>query len=65
MPGMGRRYESSHPRLAAVRVWPVKGFRNHLIFYRPIENGIEVVHLFHGARDLDAALTAAIQEGRL
>src|SRR5262245_20588146 len=25
---------------------------NYLLFYRPIENGIELVRVFHGARDL-------------
>ena len=56
MPGMGRRYETDNARLQDLRVWPVKGFPNHLIFYRATPNGIEVVHVLHGARDLDSAL---------
>jgi toxin ParE1/3/4 len=57
MPGMGHRYESADPRLAGIRIWSVKGFPNHLIFYGPFDGGIEVIHLLHGARDIDAALT--------
>jgi toxin ParE1/3/4 len=29
----------------------MSGFRNHLIFYRPIDDGIEIVRVLHGARD--------------
>jgi toxin ParE1/3/4 len=28
----------------------------YLIFYRPIEDGIEVVRVFHGARNVEALL---------
>ena len=65
MPGMGHRYESTEPRLADVRVWAVKGFPNHLIFYRPALNGIEVLHVLHGARDLDAVLGEELEKGDL
>lgn len=37
---------------ADIRSFP---FGNYLIFYRPINSGIAVVHVFHGARDLRAA----------
>ncbi len=53
MPGVGERRESADPRLSGLRVWRVEGFPNHLIFYRTGENGVEVVRLLHGARDID------------
>ena len=56
MPGMGERRESSNPRLAGLRVWRIDGFPNHLLFYRPIEGGIEIIRVLHGARDIDAVL---------
>lgn len=31
----------------------MKGFTSHLIFYRPINYGIEVVRVIHGARDIE------------
>lgn len=37
-----------------MRVWPIRRFPNHLIFYRPIDGGIEVIRVLHGAQDLDA-----------
>jgi toxin ParE1/3/4 len=54
IPALGGVYESSNPRLDGLRVWPVPGFPNYLIFYRPAEHGIEVVRVLHGARDLES-----------
>jgi toxin ParE1/3/4 len=65
MPGLGHRHESPDPRLAGVRVWSVRGFPNHLIFYKPFERGIEVLHLLHGARDVDTALARELRKGPL
>ena len=42
--------------LAGIRSFPVKGFDKHLIFYRPLECGIEVLRVIHGARDLGSPL---------
>jgi len=56
MPQLGGVYPVERPDLAGLRVWQVKGFRNYLIFYRPIEGGIEVVRVLHAARDTTAAL---------
>ncbi len=55
-PTMGERHESANPNLDGLRVWRIEGFPNHLIFYRPIQNGIDVVRVLHGARDIDSAL---------
>jgi toxin ParE1/3/4 len=56
MPAMGERRESANPRLAGLRVWRIDGFPNHLIFYRLVAGGIEIVRVLHGARDIDRAL---------
>ena len=54
MPGAGRMREFQAADLADIRSWPVTGFRNYLIFYRPVEGGILVIRVLHGARDIDA-----------
>jgi toxin ParE1/3/4 len=54
MPGLGSRCEFASPRAAELRMLPIPGFKNHLIFYRPVENGIEVIRVLHGARDLES-----------
>jgi toxin ParE1/3/4 len=33
MPEMGSPYESSAEELPALRFWPVRGFKNYLLFY--------------------------------
>ncbi len=38
--------------LAEMRLWKPKGFDDYLIFYRPIQDGIEVMKVIHGSRDL-------------
>src|SRR5690349_10726806 len=55
MPRIGRPYETDNPRLQGLRVHPVKGFLRYLIFYFPIEDGIEVLPVVHSARNIQAA----------
>jgi toxin ParE1/3/4 len=57
-PGLGGSWESLDERLANLRVWPVKGFENYLIFYRPREDGIALVRVLHGGRDIESILKA-------
>jgi toxin ParE1/3/4 len=56
MPYLGIIYPSDFGRQANIRRWPVPGFRSYLIFYRPIETGVEIIRVLHGARDISAAL---------
>jgi len=53
VPGMGRSRQFRHVRLRALRSFRVSGFDDYLIFYSPIPDGIEVYHVYHGARDLE------------
>jgi toxin ParE1/3/4 len=56
MPGIGGRRPTANPRLEGLRVRRIQGFEKHLIFYRPVADGIEIVRVLHGARDLDRLL---------
>ena len=56
MPGMGARYEHEHPALAGLRVLPVSRFKKYLVFYWPVTDGIEIVRVLHGARDIHGLL---------
>jgi toxin ParE1/3/4 len=56
LPGMGAPVEHEDPRLAGVRRFPVPGFRSYLLFYRENSEGILVLRVLHGARDLDPLL---------
>ena len=56
MPGLGTLWGEQGGGLAGLRVASVEKYRNHLVFYRPIGGGIEVVRVLYGARDLDRLL---------
>jgi toxin ParE1/3/4 len=56
MPGMGAGYEHDHPALAGLRFAPVVHFRKYLVFYRAVADGIEIVRVHHGARDIASIL---------
>lgn len=56
MPGMGALREFTDPRLGELRSWPVKSFRNYLIFYRLATDSIEIVRVLHGARNIEEIL---------
>jgi toxin ParE1/3/4 len=43
-------------RLKGLRSWPLTKSGPYVIFYIPIQNGIEVVRVLHGARDVDREL---------
>ena len=51
---MGWRRKCAHERLLELRSFRVQGFESFLVFYSPIVDGIEVFHVLHGARDIDA-----------
>jgi toxin ParE1/3/4 len=53
-PLMGREWKSESPHLAGVRSWIVPRFKKYRIFYRPVENGVEILHVFHASRDIQS-----------
>lgn len=59
-PGVGLAHISTKPRLAGIRIASVQGFPKHLIFYRPTEDGIEIVRVLHGHRDVDNILESEL-----
>jgi len=57
-PGIGSPRDYGNPALIGMRFHLVKGFRKYLVFYIPRSDGIEVVRVLHGARDLEALFEA-------
>lgn len=53
-PALGQARDFERSELTELRYFAVKGFTKHLVFYRPLASGIEVVRVLHGARDLGA-----------
>ena len=52
MPFLGSPWDSDNPDYATLRYFPVRRFRKYLLFYRPIDNGIEVIRVLHASRDI-------------
>jgi toxin ParE1/3/4 len=52
MPQIGTPYEPDERLFADLRFFPVSRYRDYLVFYRPITDGIEVYRVLHGARDI-------------
>ncbi len=57
MPEMGTLCEFRDPATAGVRIWSIRGFENYVVFYRPFKDGVDVVRVIHGARNIQAIFT--------
>ena len=55
-PEAGRRYSLDHAALGDLRVLPVPGYSDYVIFSRYDGSTVEIVRVIHGARDILAAL---------
>src|SRR5665213_3614750 len=53
-PALGRLRRFGNPKLHGIRSRRVAGFDNYIIFYRAIAERIHVIHVYHGARDIEA-----------
>ncbi|WP_199247175.1 type II toxin-antitoxin system RelE/ParE family toxin [[Phormidium] sp. ETS-05] len=62
MPGMGKLCQFTQPTLADVRQQAIKGFQKYLVFYRITDNGVEIIRVIHGARDIEAILDVGEDE---
>ena len=52
-PHIGAARTFANPLLQGVRMFPVTGFRNHLVFYRPVDTAVEIIRVLHAARDIE------------
>ena len=54
MPRIGSVRIFHRPLLADIRILPVRDFEKYIVFYHPLDDGIEIVRVLHGARDYPA-----------
>ena len=52
-PGAGAPHPTGNPIYDNLRIWPITGFRNFLVCYLPAPNGVEILRVIHGARDVN------------
>jgi len=53
LPGIGTIWHSPYPGLDGMRVVTVAPYRNYLIFFRLVEDTVELYRVVHGARELE------------
>lgn len=51
-PQSGDLIRTRKKHLRGVRLWQVRGFRNYVILYRATDAELEILTVFHGARNL-------------
>jgi len=51
-PESGVLYPTRNPQMKTVRMLPVNGFNNYLVFYRIEADAVRVLYVVHGARHL-------------
>ena len=51
-PELGAPWIDNDPELSSIRCASVDGFRSHIVYYRPIPEGIEILRVAHSARDI-------------
>jgi len=55
-PGAGSPKNFVETELAGIRSWPIRGFKKYLILYRQLAEGILILAVLHGARDIAPTL---------
>ena len=55
-PRMGWPCRVKHAALAPLRVFRVSGFERMLVLYRPLQDGVDILRVVDGSRDLNAFL---------
>ena len=56
IPGLGQLYINDADDISDLHRWFIKGFRNHLIFYRFNDEILTIVRVIDGKRDLQSIL---------
>jgi toxin ParE1/3/4 len=56
MPRLGTPYMTDNPELAGLRCWRTPSFPKYIIFYLPLDDGVRVVRILHGSRDIELIL---------
>jgi toxin ParE1/3/4 len=51
-PNMGWHSRRRHPHIENLRMFGVRGFKKMLILYLPCPDGVEILRVIHGSRDL-------------
>jgi len=51
-PAMGWHPRLKHPDLASLRTFRISGFEGMIVLYRTISDGVEILRVIHGSRNV-------------
>ena len=52
-PELGTKRTFRNPRFQAIRIWRVEKYTSYVIFYKIVEDRIEIIRLLHVAREVE------------
>ena len=52
---IGSVKDFKNTNLSEIRMWRIKGFEKYLIFYKPLDNGVKILHVLHSVTDYNRA----------
>jgi len=55
-PHMGWHPRLKHPDLASMRLFKIAGFEKIVVLYRPRADGVEILRMVHGSRNVQALM---------
>ena len=55
-PHMGALHQTGKSDLLGMRYAPIKEFSNYLIFYKVLDNGVDIIRVLHARMDRDGWL---------
>jgi toxin ParE1/3/4 len=58
MPLLGGEWLTGRAAYTGLRFWTLREFPMYVVIYRPLPDGVEILRVVHGARDLGRLLDA-------
>ncbi len=62
MPGIGEPFGTDNPFFQDLRCFPIPKFPSQIVYYKPLRDGIIVIRVLHGARDVNRILGEDVPE---
>ncbi len=56
MPHMGAIHHTGKSELVGIRYMPIEGYSRYLVFYKPIDGGVDIIRVLHARMDKDSWL---------
>jgi len=57
-PRIGTSFHAKRPSLKGIRSFPIKNYPTYIAYYRPTQNGIEIIRVLHGRMQREKRLSA-------